>query len=257
MSWDHRPDAKYKARNAVKQFTSRGIELDASITAAVAELDRIEAEVPRQAEPNTIRDAIVNGADSDAINALVLAELGFTRLRSAYMQAVQVAGGRALKAFHIERDNLHAALKVLAEHAITHLEKVAALDGATLEELVRAGRHDDAQALAEVEVVGTELAALYTIRDDYLTPGGLRAARVGDVDCTQWRDPQIAGRYARVDRSVAANFVAVLRNGGELWFPTAEEAVEAAGPIHAEAKAAAAHAAEIRNRTVGSTVSFN
>lgn len=255
MTWDRRTGTTYRARNAVRQLIGRGIELPDSIASAVAVLDRVEAGTPRQPDTAAIRSAIVRGADSDEINGLLLAELAFSRLRSEYATAAQIAAQKVLAAILDERGNLHAALQVLAEDAIIRLEAVAALNGASLEELVRAGRHDDAQALVEVEVVGAELVALYETRDLYLTPGGVDAARAGHFDCTQFRDPRVAARYSRPDVGVVGNYLAVLRQGAELWFPTDEEALAAAAPLYREWEQEAARAAA-RQRQVGGITSF-
>ncbi|MBO0677188.1 hypothetical protein JRC04_06900 [Mycolicibacterium sp. S2-37] len=255
MTWDRRSGTTYRARNAVQQLTSRGIVLPDSIASAVAVLDRVAASGPREPDTVAVRNAIVDGADSDVINGLLLAELAYTRLRSEHAQAILIAAQRVLGAILDERANLHAALNMRAEHAIARLKNVAALDGASLEELVRAGRHDDAQALAEVEVVGAELVALYETRDSYLTPGGLDAARAGQFDCTQFRDPRVAARHHRDDLGVVGNYLAALRHGAALWFPTSEEALAAAAPLYQEWEQQAARVAD-RQRQVGGFTAF-
>ncbi|MGE3842415.1 MAG: hypothetical protein AB7I50_12590 [Vicinamibacterales bacterium] len=233
MTWDRRSGTLHRARNAVNQLTARGIELPDSVAAAVAVLDRVQAAAPAPPKTTAVREAILAGADDSEIDRLLLADLAHTRLRSEHTQAVVIAAERVLAAVMAERDNLHAALKVLAEHAIEQLDRVASFDGASLEELVRAGRHDDAKALAEVEVVGAELKALYEIRDTYLTPGGPEARQAGHFDCSEFVDCRVGYRHHSIDRSVAGNYVYALRQGAELHYPTAEEALAAAAPIYA------------------------
>lgn len=255
MTWDRRSGNTYRARNAVQQLINRGIELPSTITSAVAVLDRVEADAPRQPDAAAIRHAIVDGADSEKINALLLSQLAFTKLQSEYAQAAQIAAQRVLTAILDERDSLHAALKMLADDAITKLQHVAALNGASLEELVRAGRHEDAQALAVVEVVGAELVALYDTRDLYLTPGGAESARAGHFECTQFRDPRVAARHRREDVSVVGNYLLALREGAELWFPNEEEALAAAAPLYRQWEQEAARVAA-RQRQVGGITAF-
>ncbi len=255
MAWDRRDGAPYRARNALTQITDRGIELPAAVTTAVAVLDRIEADTPREAATTAMRDAIVAGADSDEIARLLLADLGTSRLRVEYAQARIIAATRVLSAILAASGELHAALSVLADHAIGKLEKVAQLDGTSLEQLVREGRHDDAQALAEVEVVGAELAALYETRDSYLTRGGLAAARAGQFDCTQYRDPRIAAQHHRGELNVTGRWLHAMREGAELWYPTADEALAAAAPLYAAWEREAQKAAA-RQRAVGGTSAF-
>jgi hypothetical protein len=255
MTWDRRSGTTYRARNAVSQLASRSIPLPDSITAAVADLDRIESATPREPDRTAIRQAIVAGANTDEINDLVLAELAFTRLRGEYLQAAMIAAQGILAAVRAESDHLHAELAARANTAIGQLAAVAALDGASLETLVRDGRHDDAQALVEVDVAGAELQALYEFRDSYLTPGGPESARAGHINCTQYRDPRIAARHHRADLDVTGNYLRALRQGAELWFPTPEEALAAAAPIYAQWEREAVHAAN-KQRDVGSVVAF-
>ncbi|OCB52979.1 hypothetical protein A5722_25525 [Mycobacterium vulneris] len=221
----------------------------------MAVLDRIEAETPATPETTALREAILAGADADAINSLLLAELGATRLRSEYTQARNIAGQRILAAIHAERDDLHAGLADLADDAISQLAAVAALDGASLEHLVSVGRHDDAQALVNARVVGAELHALYEIRDLYLTPGGPAEFRAGHFDCSQYRDPRVATRHHSSDLDVTDNYVHALRQGAELWYPTSEEALAAAAPLYAEWERNAARIAA-KQRQVGGITAF-
>lgn len=255
MTWDRRSGASHRARNAVNQLAARGIELGDEIGYGLANLDRIIAEAPRQPEQTAIRNAIVVGAPRDEIDRMLLAELSFTRLRSEHSQAVQIASTQVLQAVYAERDRLHAALRPLAQKEIAHLDAVAALDGATLEVLVREGRHDDAQKLAEVQVAGEELHALFDLRDSYLSPGGIESASAGHITAAYFRDPRVADRHSQPNLGFVDNWLLALRKGAELWYPTAEEAYAAAAPIYAEWEREAARVAD-KQKNVGGLAAF-
>jgi hypothetical protein len=64
-----------------------------------------------------------------------------------------------------------------------------------------------------------------------------------------------AKRGSRGDPNVTGNWVHALRHGAELWYPTAQEALEAASPLYAEWEQEARRVAD-RQREVGSTAAF-
>jgi hypothetical protein len=254
MSFNRRDGAPYRARTALAALDQRGITLPAGVLETVNNLDRIEAELPPEPAVTAIHDAVLAGADRDQLDALVVYELGSHRIRTAYAQATLTAALGVLGAIMDSRDDLHAQLAELAENAITTLTRIADIGDVSLDVLIRGGRHDDARQVAERDIAGQELHALYEFRDLYLTPGGPAAMRLGTVDASRWRDPEAVDHKLHGD-SVTARYLAGLRGGGTLWYPTVEEAVEAARPLYdmltRDAKEAAA-----RQRQVGGFAAF-
>jgi hypothetical protein len=239
-----RQDAPYLLRDALTGFESRGIALPDEVNAAVAHWEAIKARTPTDQAPTALRDAIAGGADDNTLDRLLVRDLGSTRLKSAYTQAAISAASAALAAILDHRADIHRQLSKLADDAIKKLETIAALGDTTLDSLVRSGRTADARVFADRQVIGAELHALYGLRDAYLLPGGVKAARVGHVDCTQWRDISAVDGHLYGDTVVDRYLGGLRAGGGALWFPSGEEAVAAAQPIHdqwqREAEAAAA-----------------
>jgi hypothetical protein len=254
MSWDRRQSAPYTVRTVLKQFDDREIELPETVTAAVAELQRIQAEHPAEPEHAALHDAVLAGADRAELDRLLLIELGAQRLRVAYTQATLTAADRVLGAIMRARDEIHPQLRALADDAIAKLTAVAKLGDATLDALVREGRHDDAQAVAAVDITAAELNELYNLRDQHIVPGGAQALSVGHVNASRWRDPIAAAHYSG-GATLAEQFLTGLKGGVELWFPTPEEAVEVAQPIYARLQAEAEEVAA-HQRSVGGLKAF-
>lgn len=253
MSWTSSPRdaAVYTVSGGRKQFAERGIKFPKSVTDALAVVDRIDAQTPPTPSPTAIREAILAGASDDEIDGLLLAELGAQRLRSEHTQARVEAALLALRAIRSAHDAIYPQLKAQADKAIAHLEAVAQMDDARLEDLVRDGRHEDAQLLVAVEVTAAELSNLWTLRDTYLYDRD--GAAVGMINCSRWRDPRIIDRHARGDETLVQALLNGLRRGGALWYPTQAEAIAAAEPIVAETERKNAELAA-RQRAQGFTV---
>lgn len=252
MNWGSpRDNAVYKVSGGRKQFAERGIEFPQVVADALAVLDRIEAETPKTPSQTAIREAILAGTTGDNVDRLILADLGAQRLRTEHEQARIEAALLALRAIRGAHDAIYPQLKAQADRAIAHLEAVARMDGARLEDLVRDGRHDDAQLLVSVEATATELSQLWTMRDSYLFDRN--GATVGMIDCSRWRDPRISSHHSRGDETLVQVLIKGLRRGGELWFPTQGEAIAAAEPIVAESERKASELAA-KQRAQGFTV---
>lgn len=212
-----------RADDAIRQFTARGIDLPPAVVDAIAVLDRVRDTRPAAPPQTALRDMILAGADRADIDAALLADLGSLRLNQEWSQAIANAAGLVLRAIRDEHDPIFEQLKALADAQIEHVTAVAGFGGETLESLVRSGRHKDAQRLAEVDVAAAELVALWNIRDQYLTDGA-DTLRVGGWDCTRWCDERPVDHHAgSFQPGVTAHLL-----GGQLWYPTAAEAIEAA-----------------------------
>ena len=230
MAWNRRDGSPYRARGVLAALDARGIEQPAPVAAAVAVLDRIEADKPAEPPQLALHDAIVAGATPAELDAIVLTDLGSHRIRTAFEQARLTAAVNVLRAVLECRDELHQHLAAQAATLIEKLEAIAALDDTRLDTLIREGRHDDARALADKEIVGQELAELHQLRDLYLTPPGLDVKPAG-VDCTVWVDPRKAAHLHGDTR--ADVFLDGIRRGAQLHYPSAEQAAELAAPIAA------------------------
>jgi len=220
----------YQLNRALEQFEARKVTLSDSITAAVELFRKVSTGAPAEPPVTAIRDAVLAGADPDVIGSALLHQLGANQLSAAWAQAATEAAYRALAAILAEREDLHAQLKIQADDAIEKLGRLATID-VPLDTLIREGRTDDARLLADKELIGGELHALYELRDVALIPGTVRTARAGHVDATRWRNPGDVSHHL-TGSSIAESFVAGLRAGGILWFPTQEQALEAARPLY-------------------------
>lgn len=239
-----RENAIYRADDAVKQLASRNIALPANVAGAVDTLDRVRGTRPAPPAQTAIRDLILAGADQADIDAALLADVGYSRLAGEWSQAALSAAQRVLHAIRDEHDAIFEQLAVLADKQIKHVTAVAAFGGETLENLVRAGRHPDAQLLAEVDVAAAELRELWSIRDQYLSDGA-DTLRVGGWDCSRWRDERPVDHHAgNFAPGLTEHLLGGLRVGAELWYPSATEAVDAAEQVQREqaAKERAANA---------------
>lgn len=231
MSWNRREGAPYRARAALKQLDQHGIPLPAAVAQAVEVLDRIEATPIPDPSPHAIHDAVLDGADLDELNGIALHQLAHSRVRDGWAQARLTAAIEVLNTLMAARDELHAQLAPLAEDHIEKLTKIANLGEVRLDELIRNGRTDDARLLADKELIATQLDKLFQFRDAILTPVSLDARPEG-VDCSRWRNPRKVRNLHPT--TVTDGFIAGIQRGGQLWYPSADEAAAAAEPIAAE-----------------------
>lgn len=233
-----------RADDAIRQLNARGIDLPTAVVDAVKTLTHLRETKPDAPAQTALRDMILAGAERAAIDAALLADLGSLRLDQEWRQAITNAAGLVLRAIRDEHDAIFEQLKALAERRIEHVSAVAALGDESLESLVRAGRQQDAQLLAEVDVAAAELVALWDLRDRYLTDGA-DTLKVGGWDCSRWRDERPVDHHAgNFAPSLTGHLLGGLRVGAELWYPSAGEAVEAAERVLREqaAKERAANA---------------
>lgn len=250
MVWNRRDGAPFRARKLLADLDTFNVEVDAQVLGAVTTLDRIEADKPAEPDPQALHRAILDGAAPTELDAIVLRDLGSGRIRTAYEQARLSAATRILRAVLDDRDQLHAQLAGHAHSAITKLEQIAALDGAKLDTLIREGRHDDARLLADAEITGETLNQLYQLRDLALTPEGVDL-RPYSFDVSRWRNPdKVAHAHGDTPAAMALDG---LRRGGQLWYPSADEQIEALAPLVAEHERAAQRKRE-REHGIGSFV---
>ena len=250
--WNTRAQWPQNCRGAVAAVTTRGISLPKRVAEALAVLDRIEATAPIEPSPTVIRDAIVAGADETVITRLLLIDLTHSRYRGEWSQARVDAAGIALAVLRDSADEILPKLREQAQDCIEKLTAVANLGGARLEDLVKAGRTDDARQLAGVDVVAAEADALYEILDFFAA--GAHTLSVNSVDVSRWSDYELAQHHVR-GTSPAARYLAGIRAGVPLWCPTPTEARKAA-QILADKFSATASAVAATRRGQGSYAAF-
>lgn len=255
-----RDGAQSRADSAINRLTSRGIELPSVVSEAATTLTRVRAARPAQPNVFALRDLILAGADQSEVDAEILARLGHSQHVAAWNEAAISAAVAVCRAMWDAHDELHSELKQRADVQIEHLQAVAALnEGDTLETLVVAGRHADAEKVVTVDVAAAELNALYETYQGYVVPGGPDAMLAGGADCTRWHDPRPVDHHGHNTPhapTVTEAFLGGLKVGGELWFPSQSEALAAAEPIvrDNEAKARALAAELASQGHLGSTM---
>ena len=228
MAWNHREGAPFRARKLLADLDHHGVQRDAQVLDAVTRLDRIESAKPAEPDPQALHDAIVGGASPAELDAIVLADLGSHRIRAAYAQARLTAAVAVLRAVLDDRDHIHEQLAEKAADCIDRLERIAALDSAPLDTLVREGRTDDARLLADAPLIGETLNQLYQIRDLALIPAGADLRPYG-LDVSRWRNPdKVAHGHGETTTEL---FLDGIRRGGQLWFPNVEDQDEALAPL--------------------------
>ena len=254
MNYNDRNTWVYEARDAVTEFGARDIDLPKQVVDAVAVMNRVGAAKPTKPSPTVIRERIIGGAAQDELDRLLLADATATRLASEWAQAhIDTAGG-VLSAIRRSVDELMPPLRERAEAAIAKLKAAADLGEIRVDQLVRAGRADDAKLAADAALTGAELDNLYGLRNRFLTRAGGRELIVNGVSCAVWKDPDAAAAHAR-GATPAEQFIAGLKAGVPLWFPSPEEAI-AAAQVVADARAADAARVRAREHGVGSFATF-
>lgn len=228
-----RDSARYALAAGRKQLEALGIELPGEVIAAFGEYDRVVAETPAPAGVDDLHDAILAGAGADAINGQLLADIGADKLRLAYTRATITAAARAMGAIFDAHDVIFEQVRDRAGKLIEQIERAAAITE-PLSELVRAGRHDDAQVLVNLEVTAAALEALYDLRNVYLADN--EGVRVGWHDASVWSDPTAEAGHRVATDSPGERLVRGVRAGATLWFPSQAEALAAAEQLNAEAE---------------------
>jgi hypothetical protein len=207
--------APQRVRTAVSRFHELGVKLPKAVTDAYATMVRLES--PLQQPPRrALRDALIGGADLAGLQDIALADITAQPIETARLAARNHAAMLALDAVEASADQIHGQLAKLAQGAISKLKAAADVGDVPLDRLLRDGRAEDAQFIAVAEVTASELDRLYTLRDRLLW-GKTRPVR----DVSRWTDDRYAG----------STFIDSLRRGGELWFPTKDQAMRRAAEI--------------------------
>lgn len=237
--------ALHTASRLRRELGALAIAMPPATANAYAILDRVAGSQPIAPDHNAVRDRILDGSDQDAIDSALLAELSATRLLAAWAAARTVAAQRIATAVHCDYEELYEALRERAEQHIEVIKRAAAVD-VPLDALIRAGRSEDAAAVAQA---ATAVASLDVLHSLHSTIEPVQMV-VDSVDCRFWRDQRQAKHVASVGDSRCDYIIAAIRGGAELWFPSADEARGAARAIAEEYRKQWTRDEAIRKRQV-------
>lgn len=239
------------AKTVLAKLRARDIEIPQPVIDAEIEWQRIRAMRPAEPSPTAVREAVLAGATREQIDTLILESLGHGLLAVGVAQAEIDAAGRVLAAVRDQAEPLFEQLRALAEIRVEAVEHAAGLGPIdTVSTLVSAGRNEDAKALADLEVNTAELAALRGL-SWYLWLDGYLGAVTEGIDATVWSNPDTAGHHSKLGLAPGENQVAIIRAGGQLWFPSQAEALAAAEKIAATRRREQATAREKQLATHG------
>ncbi len=227
---DHtRRIAPDRFRSTVAELARRGVTVPEPVTAAVADLDRVEGLRPAEVTELDVRRAFADASVTPAdLDALVQRAATSHRLRTAWAEARIDAALRGLSAMHDEADALVEALRGQAETAIGEVEWYAQAGSPDVGDLARAGKHKDTTRAAHVTAAFAEWGALRALRQQ-LTERGFPWAVVG----TWANAEEVEAAWAGSTRGLSGldHVTAVIREGGIAHWPTLAEASDAAARL--------------------------
>lgn len=214
--------AGYEAGNGCRALDEFGITLSADTDRWFQRLNELKANPPKPLPHNAVAELVADAAKPAVIDAAVAAHVGQNHRIMAHDIAVNIVGRRVLDALLADRDRIHAALAVIANEAIDRLHRAAALEQ-SISELTRQRRSDEAHLLACADTDAETLRRLFVIRDEYLTPASEKWS-TGWWNCATYSNPWDVKNPSPREETVWEVFRAEIRAGGQLWFPTIEEA---------------------------------
>lgn len=221
---DHaRGIAPDRFRSAVAELARRDVPLPEPVTAAVADLDRIEAMRPVEATDLDVRHAYADPDQTTAdIDALAQRAATSHRLHTAWAGAQIDAALRGLSALHDEADTLVEALRGQAEAAIAEVEWFARAGSPDVAELMRAGKRKDAGRAATVTTAFAEWDALRALRQQ-ITGRDFPWRAVGT-----WTDPTHVTTAMTGRKLTGLEYTCeAIRSGGVPYWPTLAQAADA------------------------------
>lgn len=204
-----------RARKLASDLTALDIEIPADVADTLASLDALEARKPQPTTPDDLAKAYVDGSSDKAVDTLLAWHLADNARANAWREARVRIAGRALSQLAFHHADLIDRLAEKAAPLIANLERAAEIGSVDVAALIRAGRTEDADVIAHLELTAGDLANLYNIRTR-ITVG----AEYGG--CGVWRDP----RHVKVipNGTQSDYYLAGIKAGAELWFPQPHEA---------------------------------
>lgn len=218
-------ESAYEAINAAQAFEQFKVTLSGEADRWLARLTELRQNAPQQPPHNQIGELIADGAKQADIDKAVAARAGAQHLLNGHQYAQELCGERVLSALLADRDRLHRELATPANALIEKLHTAATID-ATVAELTKARRTDDAELIVWIDNDAETLRRLFFLRDEYLTVPGLQWS-TGWWDASQFQNPWDMERPNVTDNTQWGQWRASIRAGGRLWFPTHEQAVAA------------------------------
>lgn len=214
--------AGYEAGNGCRALDEFGITLNADVHRWLQRLNELKANPPQPLPHNAVAELVADAAKPAVIDAAVAAHVGQNHRIIQHDVALNISGRRVLDALLADRDRIHATLAVIANEVIDRLHRAAAVDE-SITELAKQRRNDEATVLACIDSDAETLRRLFVIRDEYLTPASEKWS-TGWWSCATYSNPWDVKNPSPREETVWELFRAEIRAGGQLWFPTIEEA---------------------------------
>lgn len=179
-----------------------------------------------------IADILLNDGHAAALSAAQERAVA-DKLEYAYEEAGEVLGKQTVAAIRADADRITAELRPRAVERITKLETLAA-ETRNLNQLVRAGETELAQTLAEVDVTAAELNELYALRNKMYGRKQKWGGEGTVFESSTWMNYHVVDGNLSFSMTPSERYLAGLRAGGELWYPTPEESKENAADLESE-----------------------
>lgn len=227
---------------------------------ADAALDRLDALLTRRPadadqEHRALIAAYAAGAKDTETNRLAAAEATAFRRTVAWSAACDEIGGDVLREIKRDRDRIIEDLRPAAVTCIDRLTAAAVLADRDISLYIRDGQVGEAKTLADAGSVLTEWTELVKLRDAVAQSRDLFGPRVEDHrDVRWWKDPTPMDPARKPGTVDVIDYVLFnIRGGGQLWWPTIDEAIEQASVLQARHDATEAKRRADRQSSSAST----
>lgn len=238
-----REAAPAKFRDAIRELEAHDVPTSKAVTAAAAELDRVEGIKPAPVTPADLAAMFSDPKATPDQIILTAAEVSTLGSRSeAWRQSWISTASAGLAAISDETAQIVEALRPAAEAHLEVLRWYAALDVTDVSLLLRDRRTEDAQKAAAAPVAFGKWEVLMSVR--------ATVSRFDWSRCGRWSNPEHVATELEGSRLTGLDLMlAGVRAGGQIWWPTLEQATEVtARIIAAEDAAAVEYAAEQRRQ---------
>jgi hypothetical protein len=215
----------YEANTAVSALAQFNITLPDDAQRWLTRLTELRENPVEQPAHNTVALLIADNAKPADIDRATAAHVGAQHRINQHQQAQAICGQRIIAAILADRDRLNTELATQAHELIDKLHAAATIDE-SVAELTKQRRTEDAELLVWVDTDVEQLRRMYFVRNEYLTPPGAQWT-TGWWDCSEWQAPWLIKNPATTDSSMWSQYRASIRAGGQLWYPTWEQATEA------------------------------
>lgn len=210
-----------KLRSAVASLAEHNVPISAAVAAAVTELDRVRSIKPAEVTPQNLSD-LYSDPKAKPADLIILAATVSTMgsRRESWGGALRGAGAAGLRAIAEEVGDIVEALRPAAEGHLAIIRWYAEEGSPDVSALVREHRTDDAQKAATAPLAYADWQALVKMRRDLSGRTDLWT-RSG-----VWANPEhVATEMAYKKQLVGLDWItAAVRAGGQLWWPTIEQA---------------------------------